>query len=183
MSLLEKRKYLSSILLMSKEDTPPVVDWNPFRIHNYVWFMFLITGAGIDGPGLCRCARWWPLMGTVTDWSQCLAAASPAPGSSPRDTGWCHRVTGIEGWARRGEADISSIVSSTYRCRFFTCNANLSRNVFQKKGKGFQLFEISCQVCVLVLSLTISASRAKNSDNYVSIEMLSLSHQTKYWQL
>ena len=34
--LLEKRKYLSSILLMSKEDTPPVVDWNPFRIHNYV---------------------------------------------------------------------------------------------------------------------------------------------------
>ena len=34
-----------------RTDTPLVVDWNPFRIHNYVWFMFLITDPGIDGPG------------------------------------------------------------------------------------------------------------------------------------
>ena len=45
--------------------------------------------------------------------------------------------------------------------------------LFQRKSSN--LFEICCCVWVSVLSLTISASRAKNSDNYVSIEMLSLS--------
>ena len=98
----------------------------------------------------------------------------PSPRVTARDTGWCHTATGIEGWVRRGEADISSIVSRTDADSLLATQI-LSWNVFQKKRKGFHLFEICCCVWVSVLSLTISARRAKNSDNYVSIEMLSLS--------
>ena len=50
-SLSCKRENIWSQNCWCRSVTPLVVDWNPFRIHNYVWFMFLITDPGIDGPG------------------------------------------------------------------------------------------------------------------------------------